>query len=273
MCVLVTLSRPFGSPVLELLLLWGHAVMVQRRGGAAGLCDVIMRCGPSLRLALSMMISSGHEHDLTSMASRCRADVDGDWRAQILYDGTDTDVIAHLRAVLCVTLFFVGPPFASALEVQEMWAFTQMHVQWGGCGLRRNNSLPVCTSAACTRSTMLSHARHLLALSRRGSGKMQHTAEEVGRRSYCGARPLVEPRVSFHECRQPGNYKLMVKQGFGVERALRAGLQQGLQWLIHADPDELLYSQTESFNIATGTSLPRLFDNTASSHGFAQQCT
>ena len=54
---------------------------------------------------------------------------------QILYDGDDTAVVTHLRALQCVTLFFVRPPFASALEVQEMWAFDQMHWQWGGCGL------------------------------------------------------------------------------------------------------------------------------------------
>ena len=54
---------------------------------------------------------------------------------QILYDGHDTDVVAHLSALRCVTLFFAGPPFASALEVQEMWAFDQLHWQWGGCGL------------------------------------------------------------------------------------------------------------------------------------------
>ncbi len=41
----------------------------------------------------------------------------------------------------------------------------------------------------------------------------------------------------------------------GVERALRAGLQQGMQWLIHADPDELLYPQNESFDIANGASV------------------
>ena len=46
----------------------------------------------------------------------------------------------------------------------------------------------------------------------------------------------------------------MVKQGWAVERALRAGLQQGMQWLIHCDPDELMYPQTESFDIATGAS-------------------
>ena len=55
---------------------------------------------------------------------------------QILYDGNDMDVVAHLRALHCVTLFFVGAPFASALEVQEHWAFSELHWQWGGCGLR-----------------------------------------------------------------------------------------------------------------------------------------
>ena len=39
-----------------------------------------------------------------------------------------------------------------------------------------------------------------------------------------------------------------------MERALRAGLQQGMQWLIHADPDELLYPENESFDIANRAS-------------------
>ena len=47
-----------------------------------------------------------------------------------------------------------------------------------------------------------------------------------------------------------------VKQGFGVQRALKAGLEHGMQWLIQSDPDELLYPQKESFNIAAGALIP-----------------
>ena len=37
-----------------------------------------------------------------------------------------------------------------------------------------------------------------------------------------------------------------------MERALRAGLEQGMHWLIHCDPDELLHPQSASFDIAAG---------------------
>ena len=84
---------------------------------------------------------------------------------QILYDGDDTDVVAHLRELRCVTLMFVGPPFASALEVQEFWAFEDLHWQWGG---------------------------------------------------------------------QPGNYNLMVKQGFGVR--FRTFVTFHLTMMLHSRP-------------------------------------
>ena len=40
--------------------------------------------------------------------------------------------------------------------------------------------------------------------------------------------------------------------GFGVERALAAGMEQGMDWLLQMDPDELLYPQSESFDITVG---------------------
>ncbi len=76
---------------------------------------------------------------------------------QILYDGDDTDVVAHLRALRCVTLFFVRPPFASALEVQEMWAFDELHWQWGGCVLQV--SLHVQLGISCQDSWLIPLAR------------------------------------------------------------------------------------------------------------------
>lgn len=41
--------------------------------------------------------------------------------------------------------------------------------------------------------------------------------------------------------------------GFGVERALAAGMEQGMDWLLQMDPDELLYPQSGSFDITVGT--------------------
>lgn len=38
---------------------------------------------------------------------------------------------------------------------------------------------------------------------------------------------------------QPGNYALMVKQGFCVNEAIRVGRRLGLEWLFHLDVDEL----------------------------------
>lgn len=38
---------------------------------------------------------------------------------------------------------------------------------------------------------------------------------------------------------QPGNFALMVKQGFCVNEAVRLGRRKGLDWIFHLDVDEL----------------------------------
>lgn len=43
--------------------------------------------------------------------------------------------------------------------------------------------------------------------------------------------------------------------GFGVERALAAGMNQGMEWLLQMDPDELLYPQGGGFDITVGVSI------------------
>ena len=52
--------------------------------------------------------------------------------AQVLYDGTDREVVAALRKLTCVTLFFVRQPFASLAEIQEFETWDAVHWQWGG---------------------------------------------------------------------------------------------------------------------------------------------
>jgi hypothetical protein len=122
---------------------------------------------------------------------------------QILYDGDDTAVVGHLRALHCVTLFFVRPPFASALEVQEMWAFDQMHWQWGGCGLvcagRQDFQLSAWLdhmSSSCYAFTRLLSAQHS-----RAFPLPAHFLRKPDDAS---------PQCSSC-CRQPGNYRLMVR--------------------------------------------------------------
>lgn len=46
---------------------------------------------------------------------------------------------------------------------------------------------------------------------------------------------------------------LLPLSGFGVERALAAGMERGMDWLLQMDPDELLYPQSEAFDITVGT--------------------
>lgn len=49
---------------------------------------------------------------------------------------------------------------------------------------------------------------------------------------------------------QPGNYLLMVKQGYGTREAIHRAQQSHVEWLIHIDADELLHPGNPSFNIA-----------------------
>eukprot|EP01025_Chloroclados_australasicus_P067086 TRINITY_DN9272_c2_g1_i6.p1 TRINITY_DN9272_c2_g1~~TRINITY_DN9272_c2_g1_i6.p1 ORF type:complete len:732 (+),score=93.71 TRINITY_DN9272_c2_g1_i6:291-2198(+) len=39
---------------------------------------------------------------------------------------------------------------------------------------------------------------------------------------------------------KPGNYQLMVKQGFGTREALQMAQEAGWEWMVHIDPDEFL---------------------------------
>lgn len=65
---------------------------------------------------------------------------------QILYDGTDHAVVAALRRITCVTLFFVRHPFASPAEIRDFEAQNAIHVQWGRCAALRAH----CRTAVCT---------------------------------------------------------------------------------------------------------------------------
>lgn len=40
---------------------------------------------------------------------------------------------------------------------------------------------------------------------------------------------------------QPGNFGLMVKQGYGLLEALQRARRDGQHWLLHLDPDELFH--------------------------------
>ena len=50
---------------------------------------------------------------------------------------------------------------------------------------------------------------------------------------------------------QPGNFGLMAKQAWGETEALRLARRDGMHWLLHLDPDELLHP-----GCAAATSLP-----------------
>jgi len=43
----------------------------------------------------------------------------------------------------------------------------------------------------------------------------------------------------------PGNFELMVKQGYGLGEALAAAAADGMHWMLHLDPDELLHPGEE----------------------------
>ncbi|KAI3436820.1 hypothetical protein D9Q98_006230 [Chlorella vulgaris] len=48
---------------------------------------------------------------------------------------------------------------------------------------------------------------------------------------------------------QPGNYELMVKQGYGAIEALSRAAADGMHWLLHLDPDELLHPGGPLFSL------------------------
>ncbi|PRW56345.1 glycosyltransferase-like protein [Chlorella sorokiniana] len=48
---------------------------------------------------------------------------------------------------------------------------------------------------------------------------------------------------------QPGNFELMVKQGYGEHEALRLAKADGMHWLLHLDPDELLHPGGPAFSL------------------------
>ncbi|KAL6776982.1 hypothetical protein ACKKBF_B19730 [Auxenochlorella protothecoides x Auxenochlorella symbiontica] len=49
---------------------------------------------------------------------------------------------------------------------------------------------------------------------------------------------------------RPGNYALMVTQGFGEHEGLRRAKEDGMQWLLHLDPDELVQPGDASGSLA-----------------------
>ena len=65
-----------------------------------------------------------------------------------------------------------------------MWAFDELHWQWGGCGLRF--CLHVQSGVSCQDRRLITLAVEATYISQ-----------------------------VLYVCRQPGNYRLMVKQGFG----------------------------------------------------------
>ena len=50
---------------------------------------------------------------------------------------------------------------------------------------------------------------------------------------------------------RPGNYALMVTQGYGQQEALARAKRDGVHWLLHLDPDELFYPGGPSTSIAS----------------------
>ncbi|KAL4457894.1 hypothetical protein ABPG75_012759 [Micractinium tetrahymenae] len=48
---------------------------------------------------------------------------------------------------------------------------------------------------------------------------------------------------------QPGNFGLMVKQGYGLLEALRRAREDGQHWLLHLDPDELFHPGGPAFSL------------------------
>lgn len=40
---------------------------------------------------------------------------------------------------------------------------------------------------------------------------------------------------------RPGNYALMITQGYGQQEALERAKRDGMNWILHLDPDELFY--------------------------------
>lgn len=48
---------------------------------------------------------------------------------------------------------------------------------------------------------------------------------------------------------RPGNYRLMVKQGYGEQQALELAEAEGMHWLMHIDPDELVTPGGPVFSI------------------------
>ncbi|GMH41555.1 hypothetical protein BSKO_09465 [Bryopsis sp. KO-2023] len=50
---------------------------------------------------------------------------------------------------------------------------------------------------------------------------------------------------------KPGNFELMVKQGYGTREALNISSVDGMEWLMHMDPDEFFYPDNPSFSLIT----------------------
>lgn len=55
---------------------------------------------------------------------------------------------------------------------------------------------------------------------------------------------------------QPGNYALMVKQGFCVNEAIRRGRAEGLEWIFHLDVDELFLPELPKARRRAGVAGP-----------------
>eukprot|EP00210_Caulerpa_lentillifera_P008089 g7723.t1 len=48
---------------------------------------------------------------------------------------------------------------------------------------------------------------------------------------------------------KPGNFELMVKQGYGITKCLQLAKRKGDDWLLHIDPDELFYPDSPDFSL------------------------
>lgn len=169
---------------------------------------------------------------------------------QLLYDGADPQAVALLSSIRHVSLLHIHAPFAGPAERERFAWYADGAAE---PSTRQAGHLPGCCVPGCIRDWRIcslivhnnSYNCRKSDVSVRTQGCLRHPQVQRGQRilQRCPTLPhSAAPGPALSQwVGQPGNFGLMVKQGYGLLEALGRARKDGQHWLLHLDPDELFH--------------------------------